>query len=541
MSAARAPPSPSLSQGSSPILSPPSTLPTGEPADGSGFDHPRELGEYELELEEWFRRRFRWLCLAYALYECLSILVLALVVAFTAGGATPELPFEGTADAARSQLGNHLYALFGTVVTLAVLFRFMLVEARRIDTRADASRIAARLILWLGGVNLAWHVGLAQVDPDAPTSPLLSLAFWHFTACLFLPWTPRESLRPMAWLFGAWAIFHLASDLAAGGLPALPGSVLGILVAPLVFLPGVLLVRARLSRHRRQFRRAVASRFFRSMRREIEQARTLHESLFPRPLSDEAFHFDYRYRPAQEMGGDFVHAWTDARGTLHVALLDVTGHGLASAMTVNRLYGEIERIRFEHPYLRPGQILALLNRYVLLTLAPHGIHASAVYLRLDPRSGELVYANAGHPPVFLKGGDGLVRDLESTEPMLGVLPPGEFGVGETVLALAASDTLLLYTDGAFEARDRQGRKLGLDRLREAMRRDGSGAPGSTGTATGLGIALTDGILTLVDSHARGVVDDDVLVATVRFHGPADRSHPAAIEVDDEAVPAGTGA
>jgi serine phosphatase RsbU (regulator of sigma subunit) len=480
------------------------TPPASHEPELGGF---RERGEYELELEEWFRRRFRWLCLAYALYECVSILVLAGEIVFFTGAPTaidPAFPLEGTAGAAASDLGRHLYALLGTVVTLGVLSRFLLVDAKRIDTRGDAVEAATRLILWLGGVNLAWNIGLHWADPGASNSPLQALMFWHLTACLFLPWSPRESLRPMAWLLGAWAIYHLAIAFAREGLEGLPAGVLGTLVAPLVLVPGVLIAWQRLSRHRRQFRRAVANRFFQAMRREIEQAKTLHESLFPRPFAAPGFAFDYRYRPAQEIGGDFVHAWVDGRGTLHVALIDVTGHGLASAMTVNRLYGELERIRFEHPYLRPGQVLGLLNRYVLLTLAPHGIHASAIYLRLDPRNGELTCANAGHPPVFHRSADGRVHDLESTEPILGVLPPGEFGVGELSLRLAAGDTLLLYTDGAFESRDRQGRKLGLERLREVLRREGPNAAG---------------ILTLVDNHARGVIDDDILVATVRFAGP----------------------
>jgi serine phosphatase RsbU (regulator of sigma subunit) len=481
---------------------------TPAPGDHADLGGVRERGEYELELEEWFRSRFRWLCLAYALYECLSILVLALRIAVSGEGTAPDpaFPLEGTAGAAATDLGRHLYALVGTVVTLGILSRFLLVDAKRIDTRGVAVATATRLILWLGGVNLAWNVGLHWADPEATNSPLQALMFWHLTACLFLPWSPRESLRPMAWLLGAWAIYHLVLAVASRGLDGLPVGILGVLVAPLVLLPGVLIAWQRLSRHRRQFRRAVTNRFFQAMRREIEQARTLHESLFPRPFSSPGFAFDYRYRPAQEIGGDFVHAWTDGRGTLHVALLDVTGHGLASAMTVNRLYGELERIRFEHPYLRPGQVLGLLNRYVLLTLAPHGIHASAIYLRLDPRNGELTCANAGHPPVFLRSADGRVRDLDSTEPILGVLPPGDFGVGELSIRLAAGDSLLLYTDGAFESRDRQGRKLGLERLRDALRREGGNA---------------ELFLTLVDNHARGVIDDDILVATVRFAGPTD--------------------
>ena len=62
---------------------------------------------------------------------------------------------------------------------------------------------------------------------------------------------------------------------------------------------------------------------------------------FPAEYDDGFVRFEYRYTPMRELGGDFVHLHVAASGIVHVVLLDVTGHGLAAALTVNRLYGEL--------------------------------------------------------------------------------------------------------------------------------------------------------------------------------------------------------
>lgn len=69
---------------------------------------------------------------------------------------------------------------------------------------------------------------------------------------------------------------------------------------------------------------------------------------------------------------------------------------------------------------------------------------------LDPASGELEYAAAGHNPPFLKRSDGAIEMLaDGGGPPLGVIERARFGVART--RLSPGDTLLLYTDGLTEA------------------------------------------------------------------------------------------
>jgi serine phosphatase RsbU (regulator of sigma subunit) len=158
---------------------------------------------------------------------------------------------------------------------------------------------------------------------------------------------------------------------------------------------------------------------------------------------------------------------------------------------------------------------------VLLTLAPHKIFATALMLRIDPRTGTMTYANGGHPPLFVRGRGGTLREIDSTTALLGVLQPQDFGVDDVTLPLEQGDQILAYTDGVFEARDRRNRKWGLQRLRDALKRQPP--PPS----------WPEYLLSLVDSFTNGVLDDDLLVASLTFTAKAQPTTSLPPVPDDE--------
>ena len=246
----------------------------------------------------------------------------------------------------------------------------------------------------------------------------------------------------------------------------------------------------------------VTKGFF-AMRRELSQARSVQMALFPAAIHRPELDFDYAYQPANEVGGDFIHASVDAKGRLDIVLMDVTGHGLASALTVARLSGEIERLLAEDPDIAPGAVLRALNRYVSLTLSKHSVYLTALAIQVDPAHGTVRYVNAGHPPAWVRRGDGSVERFDSTTFLLGVVPDDEFDAEEREIALGPADTLVLVTDGVHEAPDRAGRQFGLDRIRDAIARMPAGA------------RLAQQLSSAVEQWRGRVGDDDVLVATVR--------------------------
>lgn len=450
--------------------------------------------EYEQEMEAWLRRRFRLVCLWYLILGTLVLTVRTVIIGIEPG------PWRATAVIANALAGG---------MTLAVVASFYFRRVWEGATREQLIRSASLMILSLGAIFLikqAIIVSLAGRDENF----LMPLFTWHFVACCFLPWTPRESLKPILPLMALWAAGVLFIEDAS-----IISRVLQVIFAPGILVPGLAICAVRLRSHSERFRMQMVGKQFFTMRREISEARTIHENLFPQPYDDGFVRFEYTYAPQRELGGDYVHlhATPAPSGAVYVTLLDVTGHGLAAALTVNRLYGELERIFGETPDAEPLDVLSLLNRYIHLTMVKHNIYVTGLCMRVDPGAGKLVWSSAGHPPAFLRGANGVVKSLAATNVLLGALDGSEFCGQQSEMELAPGDAILMYTDGAFEARDRSGKMLGLERLN--------------------GLAHTQPpprkwpqfIAAAVQKHTAGSrADDDVLVATVTYLAP--RSAPA---------------
>jgi serine phosphatase RsbU (regulator of sigma subunit) len=125
-------------------------------------------------------------------------------------------------------------------------------------------------------------------------------------------------------------------------------------------------------------------------------------------------------------------------------------------------------------------------------------------IEADPRQqSRLVLANAGHPPPMLLKTDGTVTDLadDPADPLLGMGLPGRHDV---VVDVPAGSTLVLYTDGLVERRDRP--------LEDGLRQLAGVLAASSGADVE---ALCDAVLdAMVDGHA----EDDVALMTVRLPG-----------------------
>ena len=100
--------------------------------------------------------------------------------------------------------------------------------------------------------------------------------------------------------------------------------------------------------------------------------------------------------------------------------------------------------------------------------------------------------------------NGVVRQLPATTVVLGALPDEEFEAEEKSMELSPGDVIIAYTDGVFEARDRTGSQLGLDKLRDVLR--SQPAPQN----------WPQFICSYVDKHKAGRAEDDVLVTSLTF-------------------------
>lgn len=341
---------------------------------------------------------------------------------------------------------------------------------------------------------------------------LASMFIGHVILCLFLPLTPRECFRPLIPLLGANL---LASAVFFPGVGWYAGA---LAIAAVLGIPGAMICSWRDSRFHSRFQLRHLKQRYGEMRQELTDARKIHESLFPKPATEGAVRMDYRYEPMRQIGGDYLYSrfapsTTGPIPSLHVVIVDVTGHGIPAALTVNRLHGELERLFAEHPDASPGLILQLLNRYVHLTLATHSVYVTALCIRVDPNPradspngaavGALDWASGGHPPAFIRCIDGTIHRLDSTTFVLGACHGDDFVHHQQCIPFGPGDVLIAYTDGATEARDRTGRMLRIDGLQRII----AGVTPEHGS-------LAAAVLRAVEEFRFGPPADDTLVVEI---------------------------
>ncbi|HYE02765.1 MAG TPA: PP2C family protein-serine/threonine phosphatase [Phycisphaerales bacterium] len=337
---------------------------------------------------------------------------------------------------------------------------------------------------------------------------VMSVWVAHTLACLLMPWTPKLALRPVLPVVGLiLAALLVFSAAPIGETLWRMGRVL--LVLSVAFTPGVLISWGRYTHRLDRFKRRFVESRYVQLSRDLATARQIQESLFPRPITTGPLRFDFRCEPMLQIGGDLVYARfapapPEAPRPFSFLLIDVTGHGIAAALTVNRLYGEIERIYAENPQARPAEVLTALNRYVNLTLARHSVYATALCVLVDPGLDQLEYASGGHPPAFLRGADGTIDQLPSTAFVLGACPAADFDPAPQHRHFGPGDTLIAYTDGAIESRDQHGRHLGVAGLQGLIARHAR-----AGTTS-----WTSALLRAVQEHRTGPPADDTIVIEV---------------------------
>lgn len=215
---------------------------------------------------------------------------------------------------------------------------------------------------------------------------------------------------------------------------------------------GVLALYAELERSADRVRRA-----------QREVFTELEDALRPPPPAVRDLALAIRYLPAQSnspTGGDLYDWLVLPDGLLHVSVVDVVGHGVASTRAALDVTHALRTLSREGRPL--GEVTALADTL----LAGTGALATVLLLRLDPRTGAGELAGAGHPPALLVPATGTVHYLEAPGRPLGF--PGAGSQGTTRFQLGPADAVVLYTDGMIEA----GPDIdeGLAALREAGER-----------------------------------------------------------------------
>lgn len=204
----------------------------------------------------------------------------------------------------------------------------------------------------------------------------------------------------------------------------------------------------------------------RRLEQELELSHKVHNALLPKePPKIPGMEVAAFSRPAELVGGDYFDFFTFRDGSYGFAIADVMGKGLPASMLMASLQASLRILVHENN--SPAQVLGRLN-----SLFSHNVHLirfiTIVLGRYDPKTGNLLYANAGHNPPFLfRGGtDRSIIKLKPTGAAIGLTESSTFG--EAQVQLLKGDSLLLYTDGATEAGDPGIDEFGEKRLEEWM-------------------------------------------------------------------------
>ena len=201
------------------------------------------------------------------------------------------------------------------------------------------------------------------------------------------------------------------------------------------------------------------------VQQDLSAARAIQCSLVPQQMPEIAgYSVAVRYSPCYEVGGDFVDIFSMPDGAQVMAVADVAGKGLASAILCTAF-----RAAFRASVAAGAPLAELVSRLNRQHCA-EGAEArkryvTAIFLRLDPKTHSLEVVNAGHNPGFLVRPGLPAHELKASGTPIGILSFAEYE-SET-LDFPSGSRLLFYTDGLTEVAQGE-EEFGADRLLAAF-------------------------------------------------------------------------
>ena len=196
---------------------------------------------------------------------------------------------------------------------------------------------------------------------------------------------------------------------------------------------------------------------------ELQVARRIQQELLPEATPElDGWQIAAYYGPAREVGGDFYDFLEFPDGRLGLVVGDATGHGMPAALVMATTRGMLRAV--VQTLESPGEVLARVNE-ALVADVPPSTFVTCFYGILDPKSGHLVYANAGHDLPYLWHG-GAAEELRARGMPLGLMPG--MGYEEKEITLKRGEGVLFYSDGLVEAHDPHYEMFGFPRLRALL-------------------------------------------------------------------------
>ncbi|CUI01324.1 Phosphate regulon transcriptional regulatory protein PhoB [Leisingera aquaemixtae] len=263
-------------------------------------------------------------------------------------------------------------------------------------------------------------------------------------------------------------------------------------------------------------------RVYDAIDKDLIQARKIQESLVPE-LSKTfgSSTVSLLLKPCGHIGGDLVGMFSPGVNRIGFYSIDVSGHGITSAMMTARLGGYLSSNYFDqnvgmekrfnrfYALRQPEEVASLLNARLI---ADTGIeeYFTMAYCIADLRSGVVKMVQAGHPHPLLLRKSGKMEFIGKGGVPVGLVP--DIGYSQEEFTMERGDRLLLFSDGFTEARLEDGSMLEPEGLLELVEKCGSGQSGKE---------FLDDLywhLTQVMSKEHGL-EDDVSATLFEYQGP----------------------
>jgi len=235
------------------------------------------------------------------------------------------------------------------------------------------------------------------------------------------------------------------------------------------------------------------------MEQELHVAQLIQQQFLPKRVPDlPSWHIAAFYRPARTVGGDFYDFVELPDGRVFIVVGDVTDKGVPAALVMASTHSILRAGAAR--MISPGQVLESAND-VLYDDIPAHMFVTCLAIVLDPATGEISYANAGHDLPYVRTSTG-VQELRATGMPLGLMAGMSYE--EKTAVLEPGDSMLLHSDGIAEAHAPDREMFGFPRLKKLVE------------ASRGGEALIDVVLA---EHARFVgsgadQEDDITMVTL---------------------------
>jgi serine phosphatase RsbU (regulator of sigma subunit) len=202
---------------------------------------------------------------------------------------------------------------------------------------------------------------------------------------------------------------------------------------------------------------------------ELKIAQIIQQQFLPKSLPDlPSWHVAAFYRPARTVGGDFYDFIPLPDGRVMFVVGDVTDKGVPAALVMASTHA---LLRAAAPRLiSPGQVLGHVNDMLCVDIPAH-MFVTCLALVLDPVSGQIEFANAGHDVPYVRTRNG-VQELRARGMPLGLMPGMDYE--EKSFQFEPGDCALLHSDGLAEAHAPDREMFGFPRVSELVGKGPSG-------------------------------------------------------------------